>query len=26
MGVHLAQNLKAQGANEILAALEFTNG
>ncbi len=26
MGVHLARNLKAQGANEILAALEFTNG
>ena len=26
MGVRLARNLKAQGANEILAALEFTNG
>lgn len=26
IGVHLARNLKAQGANEILAALEFTNG
>ena len=25
MGIHLAQNLKAQGADEILAALEFTN-
>jgi len=26
MGIHLARNLKAQGADEILAALEFTNG
>jgi hydroxymethylbilane synthase len=25
MGIHLAQNLKAQGADEILAALESTN-
>jgi len=25
MGMHLAQKLKAQGADEILAALEFTN-